>query len=44
MSKSALLGAILGLGFENGEMGPHGFRSTASTMLNELGYNGDWIE
>ena len=43
MSKSALLGAILGLGFENGEMCPHGFRSTASTMLNELGYNGDWI-
>ena len=44
MSKSALLGAILGLGFENGEMCPHGFRSMASTMLNELGYNGDWIE
>ncbi len=44
MSKSALLGAIRRLGFENDEMCPHGFRSMASTMLNELGYNGDWIE
>ena len=42
--KSALLGAIRRLGFENDEMCPHGFRSMASTMLNELGYNGDWIE
>lgn len=23
---------------------PHGFRSIASTLLNELGYNRDWIE
>jgi integrase len=22
----------------------HGFRSIASTLLNELGYNRDWIE
>ena len=44
MSKSALFGAIRRLGFENDEMCPHGFRSMASTMLNELGYNGDWIE
>lgn len=44
MSKSALLGAIRRLGFETDEMCPHGFRSMASTMLNELGYNGDWIE
>ena len=44
MSKSALLGAIRRLGFENDEMCPHGFRSMASTMLNERGYNGDWIE
>lgn len=44
MSKSALLGAIRRLGFENDEMCPHGFRSMASTMLNEFGYNGDWIE
>lgn len=44
MSKSALLGAIRRLGFETDEMCPHGFRSMASTMLNELGYNADWIE
>ena len=26
------------------EMSVHGFRSIASTLLNELGYNRDWIE
>ena len=25
-------------------MTQHGFRAMASTMLNELGYNRDWIE
>ncbi len=25
-------------------MSVHGFRSIASTLLNELGYNRDWIE
>ena len=25
-------------------MTPHGFRATASTALNELGFRGDWIE
>ena len=44
MSKSALLGAIRRLDFDKDEMCPHGFRSMASTMLNELGYNADWIE
>ena len=44
MSKSALHGAIRRLGFDTDEMCPHGFRSMASTMLNELGYNADWIE
>ena len=44
MSKSALLGAIRRIGFDTDEMCPHGFRSMASTMLNELGYNADWIE
>jgi integrase len=32
------------MGFEKGEMCPHGFRSMASTLLNELGFNADWIE
>jgi integrase len=44
MSQSALLGAIRRLGFEKEDMCPHGFRSMASTLLNELGYNPDWIE
>ena len=42
--KSVLLKAIMNMGFEKGEMCPHGFRSMASTLLNELGYNRDWIE
>lgn len=32
------------MGFEKDEMCPHGFRAMASTLLNELGYNRDWIE
>lgn len=27
-----------------GKFSPHGIRSTGSTMLNEMGFNGDWIE
>jgi integrase len=41
---TALQKAIRVMGFEQGEMCPHGFRSMASTLLNELGYNADWIE
>lgn len=44
MSISTLLGAIRRLDFENDEMCPHGFKPIASTMLNELGDNGGWIE
>jgi integrase len=36
--------ALLALGFSREEMVPHGFRSMASTLLNEQGYNRDWIE
>jgi integrase len=32
------------MGFGPDEMTLHGFRSIASTLLNELGYNPDWIE
>jgi integrase len=32
------------MGFEKDEMCPHGFRAMASTLLNERGYNRDWIE
>lgn len=42
--KTALQKAIKVMGFERDEMCPHGFRSMASTLLNELGYNADWIE
>jgi integrase len=32
------------MGFTKDEMVAHGFRSIASTRLNEMGYNSDWIE
>jgi integrase len=41
---TALQKAIRVMGFEREEMCPHGFRSMASTLLNELGFNADWIE
>ena len=38
------LRALQRLGYSKGEITFHGFRSMASTLLNELGYNRDWIE
>lgn len=32
------------LGFASEEMTPHGLRKTASTILNEQGFNSDWVE
>jgi integrase len=32
------------MGYSSEEMTVHGFRSTASTLLNGKGYNRDWIE
>ncbi len=32
------------LGYPQGTVTPHGFRSTATTLLNELGFNADAIE
>lgn len=32
------------MGYTKDEMCTHGFRSITSTLLNELGYNRDWIE
>jgi integrase len=32
------------MGYERGTVTVHGFRSTASTLLNEMGKNRDWIE
>jgi integrase len=44
MSENTVNGALRRLGYTKGEMTGHGFRSMASTMLNEQGWNRDAIE
>jgi integrase len=44
MSENTLNGALRRLGYPQEEMTPHGFRSMASTLLNEQGWNPDLIE
>jgi integrase len=44
MSENTVNGALRRLGFTGDEHVGHGFRTTASTMLNELGWNPDAIE
>jgi integrase len=44
MSENAVLAALRSMGFEKGVMTGHGFRSTASTLLNANGWNRDVIE
>jgi integrase len=44
ISNMALNTALKSLGYSNTQMCPDGFRVTASTLLNMLGYNSDWIE
>lgn len=44
MSENGVLAALRRMGFSKEEMTGHGFRSMASTLLNEKGYNRDWIE
>lgn len=44
LSDNALLAALRRMGYEQGTLTVHGFRSTASTLLNEQGKNRDWIE
>jgi len=44
MSENAINLALRGLGFDGDTHVAHGFRSSASTMLNELGWNPDVIE
>jgi integrase len=44
MSNNTINGALRRLGYTKEEMTAHGFRGSASTMLNELGYNFDHIE
>lgn len=44
ISDMTLLAALRRMGYSKEEMTVHGFRSMASTLLNEQGYNRDWIE
>jgi integrase len=44
LSDNALLAALRRMGYQQGTLTVHGFRSTASTLLNEQGKNRDWIE
>ncbi len=36
--------ALRRMGYTKEEVTSHGFRSSASTILNQRGYNPDWIE
>ncbi|MDR1650552.1 MAG: integrase arm-type DNA-binding domain-containing protein [Synergistaceae bacterium] len=44
MSENAVTASLRRMGFDKDEMTGHGFRSMASTLLNENGFNVDWIE
>ena len=44
MSENTLNVALRRIGYSKEEMTGHGFRAMASTLLNEMGYNRDWIE
>jgi integrase len=44
MSENAVLAALRRMGYTKEEMTGHGFRSMASTLLNEQGWNRDAIE
>lgn len=44
MSENTVLSALRRLGYTSDEMTGHGFRSMASTLLNEQGWNPDAIE
>lgn len=44
ISDVGLLNTLRRMGYGKNKMTIHGFRTSASTMLNEQGYNRDWIE
>jgi integrase len=44
LSEGAMIVALRRMGYTKDEMSPHGFRSSASTILNERGFNPDVIE
>ena len=44
ISENTVNGALRRIGYSKEEVTGHGFRSTASTLLNEMGWNADWVE
>jgi integrase len=44
MSENAIVAALRYMGYERGQMTAHGFRTLASTLLNEQGWSADAIE
>jgi integrase len=44
ISENTMNSALVRLGFSKDRVVPHGFRTTASTLLNEQGFHPDWIE
>ena len=44
MSENTINAALRRMGYTREEMTGHGFRAMASTLLNEQGFNVDWIE
>ena len=44
MSENAVRVALRSMGYSNDDIVPHGFRSMASTLLNEQGWPPDVIE
>jgi hypothetical protein len=44
MSENCITAALRRMGYSGDEMTWHGFRSLASTQLNEQGWDNDWIE
>lgn len=44
LSAGTVLAALRYMGYGKDEMTIHGFRAMASTLLNEKGYNADWVE
>lgn len=44
LSEGAMISALRRMGYAQDEMTPHGFRSTASTILNERGFDPNVIE
>lgn len=44
ISDNAMNAALRGLGYAGDEVVAHGFRRIGSTLLNEAGWNRDWIE